>query len=47
VNRLDELLRRCGLDAKAIVAGVIEAVDRFTDDQPPVDDRTLLVAKVS
>jgi phosphoserine phosphatase RsbU/P len=47
VNRLDELLRRCGLDAKAIVAGVIAAVDRFTDDQPPVDDRTLLVAKVS
>jgi len=47
VNRLDEVLRRCGLDAKAIVAGVIEAVDRYTDDQPPDDDRTLLVAKVS
>ncbi|MFI5461502.1 MAG: PP2C family protein-serine/threonine phosphatase [Isosphaerales bacterium] len=47
VNRLDEVLRRCDLDAKAMVAGVIEAVDRFTNDQPPEDDRTLLVAKLS
>jgi len=47
VNRLDEVLRCCDLDAKAMVAGVIEAVDRFTNDQPPEDDRTLLVAKLS
>jgi len=47
VNRLDDVLRRCGLDAQAIIARVIEAVDRFTDDRLPDDDRTLLVAKVS
>jgi sigma-B regulation protein RsbU (phosphoserine phosphatase) len=47
VNRLDDVLRRCDLDARAMVAGVIKAVDQFTDDHPPDDDRTLLVAKVS
>jgi len=47
VDRLDEVLRRCDLGAKAMVAGVIEAVDRFTNDQPPEDDRTLLLAKLS
>jgi sigma-B regulation protein RsbU (phosphoserine phosphatase) len=47
VNRLDDVLSHCGLDAKDIVAGVVDAVDRFTGDQPPEDDRTLLVAKVS
>jgi sigma-B regulation protein RsbU (phosphoserine phosphatase) len=46
VDRLDDVLRRCDLDAKAMVSGVIEAVDQFTADQPPDDDRTLLVAKV-
>jgi sigma-B regulation protein RsbU (phosphoserine phosphatase) len=46
VPRLDSVLSRCGLDAREIVAAVIEAVDRFTNDQPPLDDRTLLVAKV-
>ena len=25
---------------------MIEAVEQFTDDRPPEDDRTLLVAKV-
>ena len=47
VERLDEVLRRCGLDAREIIPAVIEAVDQFTGGQPPEDDRTLLVAQVS
>ena len=47
VNRLDQVLRRCGLDATEIIRATIEAVEQFTSGQPPEDDRTLLVAKVS
>ena len=47
-KRLDEVLRRCGLDATEIIRATIEAVDQFTDGHPPEDDRTcLLVARVS
>ncbi len=45
-GRLDEILGRCDLDAPGIVRAVIDAVDAFTDGQPPEDDRTLLVAIV-
>jgi sigma-B regulation protein RsbU (phosphoserine phosphatase) len=47
VNRLDQVLRRCGLDATEIIGATIEEVDRFTGGQPPEDDRTLLIARVS
>jgi serine phosphatase RsbU (regulator of sigma subunit) len=47
VDRLDEILRRCSLDAQEIITAVVEAVDQFTGGQPPEDDRTLLVAKIS
>jgi sigma-B regulation protein RsbU (phosphoserine phosphatase) len=47
VDRLDDVLGRCGMDARAMVARVIAVVDQFTDDRPPHDDQTLLVAKVS
>jgi sigma-B regulation protein RsbU (phosphoserine phosphatase) len=47
LNRLDQVLRRCGLDATEIIRATVEAVDQFTGGQPPEDDRTLLVAKVS
>jgi len=47
VNRLDEALRRCGLDAREIIRTAIDAVEQFTEGQSPEDDRTLLVAKVS
>jgi phosphoserine phosphatase RsbU/P len=47
VDRLDEILRRCGLDAQEIITAVVDAVDQFTGGQPPEDDRTLLVAKIS
>jgi phosphoserine phosphatase RsbU/P len=46
-KRLDEVLRRCGLDATEIIRATIEAVDLFTGGHPPEDDRTLLVARVS
>lgn len=46
-KRLDEVLRRCGLDATEIIRATTEAVDLFTGGQPPEDDRTLLVARVS
>jgi sigma-B regulation protein RsbU (phosphoserine phosphatase) len=46
-TRLDEVLRRCGLDANEIIRATIEAVDLFTGGQLPEDDRTLLVARVS
>jgi sigma-B regulation protein RsbU (phosphoserine phosphatase) len=47
VDRLDEVLRGCGLDARDMIAGVVESIGRFTHDQPLVDDQTLLIAKVS
>jgi phosphoserine phosphatase RsbU/P len=47
VTRLDEVLRRCGLDANEMIRATVEAVDLFTGGEPPEDDRTLLVAKVS
>jgi serine phosphatase RsbU (regulator of sigma subunit) len=47
VQRLDQILSHCGLDAAEIIRDVIESVDQFTGGRPPEDDRTLLVAKVS
>jgi sigma-B regulation protein RsbU (phosphoserine phosphatase) len=46
-TRLDQVLRRCGLDATEIIRATIEAVDLFTGGHPPEDDRTLLVGRVS
>jgi sigma-B regulation protein RsbU (phosphoserine phosphatase) len=47
VERLDQALANCHLDANGLIQAVLEALDRFTDGQPAADDRTLLVAKVS
>jgi sigma-B regulation protein RsbU (phosphoserine phosphatase) len=47
VQRLDQVLHRCGLDATEIIHATIEAVDEFTGGHPPEDDRTLLVARIS
>jgi phosphoserine phosphatase RsbU/P len=46
-GRLDEVLRACGLDASEIVTATVEALARFTNDTPPLDDQTLLVAKIT
>ncbi len=47
VGRLDLELSRCGLDPAEIVSAVVKSVDDFTGGQPPEDDRTLLIARVS
>lgn len=46
-SRLDRELGRCGVNPADIVKAIIKSVDDFTDGQPPIDDQTLLVAKVS
>jgi phosphoserine phosphatase RsbU/P len=45
--RLDEILSRCHLKATGVIEDVIDAVERFTGGEPPMDDRTLIVARVS
>jgi sigma-B regulation protein RsbU (phosphoserine phosphatase) len=45
-TRLDEILSRCHLKVASVITDVIEAVDRFTEFEPPLDDRTLIVARV-
>jgi len=47
VDRLDLVLGRCGLDPAEIISAVVKSVEDFTGGQPPVDDQTLLVARVS
>jgi sigma-B regulation protein RsbU (phosphoserine phosphatase) len=47
VERLDDALANCHLDASGLIEAVLEAVERFTAGQPAADDRTVLVAKVS
>jgi phosphoserine phosphatase RsbU/P len=46
-SRLDEILSRCHLRAEAVIEDVIDAVEKFTEGEPPMDDRTLIVARVS
>jgi sigma-B regulation protein RsbU (phosphoserine phosphatase) len=47
VGRLDLELGRCGNAPADIVQAIVKSVDDFTGGQPPVDDQTLLVARVS
>ena len=46
LDRLDASLVTCRDDAEALIASVLDAVDRFTAGHPAEDDRTMLVAKV-
>jgi sigma-B regulation protein RsbU (phosphoserine phosphatase) len=46
-TRLDEILSRCHLKAANVITDVIEAVEKFTHSEPPMDDRTLIVACVT
>ena len=43
---LNEVLTRCTQVASAMRDTILEALDRFTDSNAALDDRTLLVAKV-
>lgn len=47
LDRLDEVLENCHLRADGLIDEVLKALDRFTAGQPPTDDRTILVGKVS
>ncbi len=47
VGRLDLELSRCGVNPADIVKAVVKSVNDFTGGEPPVDDQTLLVARVS
>jgi phosphoserine phosphatase RsbU/P len=46
-SRLDEILSRCHLKAAAVIEDVINSVEEFTGGLPPMDDRTLIVARVT
>jgi len=46
LEKLHEVLTRCNLGASAMRDAILEALDRFTDSNAALDDRTLLVAKV-
>jgi sigma-B regulation protein RsbU (phosphoserine phosphatase) len=46
LERLNEVLRRCGLSATQLVESILDALDSFTCGNPAHDDRTLLLAKV-
>jgi sigma-B regulation protein RsbU (phosphoserine phosphatase) len=46
VDRLDQAIELCQLNADDIIASILADLDRFTGGRPAEDDRTLLVAKV-
>jgi sigma-B regulation protein RsbU (phosphoserine phosphatase) len=45
-ERLDSVLENCHIQANDIIQRLLDAVDEFTESQPPDDDRTVLVAKI-
>jgi sigma-B regulation protein RsbU (phosphoserine phosphatase) len=47
VDRLDAVLTDCRDDAGQITDAILQAVDQFSGGQPALDDRTVIVAKVS
>jgi sigma-B regulation protein RsbU (phosphoserine phosphatase) len=47
LSRLDVVLENCSVGASDLLRSVLSAVDQFCGDQPPHDDRTVLVAKIS
>lgn len=46
VERLDQTLENCRLDAQGLIEGVLDALRSFGALHPPNDDRTMLVAKI-
>jgi sigma-B regulation protein RsbU (phosphoserine phosphatase) len=47
VARLDGVLENCTVGVRDLLRAVLDALEEFTAGQPALDDRTLLVAKVS
>lgn len=46
LTRLDKVLENCSIDAPNLLRSVLDELENFTGNQPPHDDRTLLVLKV-
>jgi sigma-B regulation protein RsbU (phosphoserine phosphatase) len=47
LSRLDKVLEDCAVGASGLLESVLAELEAFTGGQPPHDDRTLIVAKVS
>jgi phosphoserine phosphatase RsbU/P len=47
LGRLDKVLEDCSVGASDLLRSVVAAVEEFCGGQPPHDDRTLLVAKIT
>lgn len=46
VERLDDVLGKCEGTATATMQAIVDSVERFTDNAPPSDDRTLVLMSV-
>lgn len=47
LDRLDRVLDHCSLTADGLIQTIIRELCSFTQDAPPADDQTLLVAKIT
>jgi len=47
LEQLDKAIYACGLTASGLIQSVLTAVEEFTGGQPPDDDRTMIIGKVS
>jgi sigma-B regulation protein RsbU (phosphoserine phosphatase) len=47
LRRLDEVLANCAVGAGDLLKEVLRELEAFTGNNPPTDDRTVLVAKIS
>jgi serine phosphatase RsbU (regulator of sigma subunit) len=45
-ERLDRELENCALQAEALLASILRAVETFAAGHPADDDRTLIVARI-
>lgn len=46
VERLDSIINECTPDTETIIRRTLLSIEDFTDDAPPPDDLTMLIAKV-
>ncbi|MFK7961659.1 MAG: PP2C family protein-serine/threonine phosphatase [Phycisphaerales bacterium] len=47
IDRLDHVLENCSINAQGLIDAMLGAVEVFTGDAPPDDDRTMVVARVT
>ena len=46
-DRLDQVLENCSIQASGLLDAVLRSVEAFAQGVPPLDDRTLIVARVN